>query len=51
MYVCQLVVKFEQFDEADYTHSNPLYFALEWESISKRRKAADDLEGFRRIKR
>lgn len=50
MYVCQLVVKFEQFDEADYTHSNHLYFALEWESISKRRKAADDLEGFRRIK-
>lgn len=50
MYVCQLVVKFEQFDEADYSQSIPLYFALEWESISKRRKAADDLEGFRRIK-
>ncbi|PFI26428.1 DNA phosphorothioation-dependent restriction protein DptG [Bacillus cereus] len=50
MYVCQLVVKFEQFDEADYSYSNPLYFALEWESISKRRKSADDLEGFRRVK-
>ncbi|MEB3055044.1 DNA phosphorothioation-dependent restriction protein DptG [Bacillus pseudomycoides] len=50
MYVCQLVMKFEQFDEANYSYSNPLYFALEWESISKRRTAADDLEGFRRIK-
>ncbi|HDX9588871.1 TPA: DNA phosphorothioation-dependent restriction protein DptG [Bacillus pseudomycoides] len=50
VYVCQLVLKFEQFDEADYSQSIPLYFALEWESISKRRKAADELEGFRRIK-
>ncbi|PEA78243.1 DNA phosphorothioation-dependent restriction protein DptG [Bacillus wiedmannii] len=50
MYVCQLVMKFEQFDVADYSNATPLYFALEWESISKRRKAADSLEGFRRVK-
>ncbi|KIV56073.1 hypothetical protein AM501_20595 [Aneurinibacillus migulanus] len=49
-YVCQLLLKFEQFDEADFSTSTPLYFALEWESISKRRKAADELEGFKRIK-
>ncbi|WJE71735.1 DNA phosphorothioation-dependent restriction protein DptG [Bacillus albus] len=50
VYVCQLVIKFEQFDGADYSNTTPLYFALEWESISKRRKAADSLEGFTRVK-
>lgn len=50
MYACQLIVKFEQFTEADMDSSQILYFALDWESMSKRRKAADDLEGFRYIK-
>lgn len=50
MYACQILLKFEQFTEADYDHVQPLYFALEWESISKRRKAADEIEGFRYVK-
>ncbi|MFJ7850009.1 DNA phosphorothioation-dependent restriction protein DptG [Peribacillus sp. NPDC097206] len=50
MYACQLIFKFEQFTEADFESTQPLYFALEWESISKRRKAADDLDGFKYIK-
>ncbi|MGG3563173.1 DNA phosphorothioation-dependent restriction protein DptG [Neobacillus rhizosphaerae] len=50
MYVCQLLLKFEQFTEADYQKVQPLYFALDWEAISKRRKAADDLEGFSYLK-
>ncbi|NMH73562.1 DNA phosphorothioation-dependent restriction protein DptG [Bacillus sp. RO2] len=50
MYASQLVLKFEQFSEANYDSIQPLYFALDWESISKRRKAADDLEGFRYVK-
>lgn len=50
MYVCQLIFKFEQFTEADFEKVQPLYFALEWESLSKRRKAADPLEGFKYIK-
>jgi DNA phosphorothioation-dependent restriction protein DptG len=50
MYVCQLLIKFEQFTEADYQKVQPLYFALDWEAISKRRKAADDLEGFSYLK-
>lgn len=50
MYACQLIIKFEQFTEADFDKIQPLYFALEMESISKRRKAADELEGFKFIK-
>ncbi|MBM7691629.1 DNA phosphorothioation-dependent restriction protein DptG [Peribacillus deserti] len=50
MYACQLILKFEQFTEADFQKVQPLYFALEMESISKRRKAADELEGFKFIK-
>jgi DNA phosphorothioation-dependent restriction protein DptG len=50
MYACQLLLKFEQFTEADFETTQPLYFALEWESVSKRRKAADELEGFKFIK-
>ncbi|USK86060.1 DNA phosphorothioation-dependent restriction protein DptG [Peribacillus asahii] len=50
MYACQLIIKFEQFTEADMNSTQPLYFALDWESMSKRRKAADELEGFKYIK-
>ncbi|WP_102345888.1 DNA phosphorothioation-dependent restriction protein DptG [Bacillus sp. Marseille-P3661] len=50
MYACQLLLKFEQYTESDFNKVHPLYFALEWESISKRRKAADELEGFKFIK-
>ncbi|WOZ38499.1 DNA phosphorothioation-dependent restriction protein DptG [Paenibacillus polymyxa] len=50
-YICQLMLKFEQFDKGDYTASTPLYYALDWEGvISKRRKAASDVDGFKRIK-
>ena len=50
MYICQLLIKFEQFTEADYNQIQPLYFALDWESITKRRKPADDFEGYKFIK-
>ncbi|TWD92194.1 DNA phosphorothioation-dependent restriction protein DptG [Neobacillus bataviensis] len=49
MYACQLVFKFEQFTEADYNEIQPFYFGLEWESMSKRRNAAD-FGGFKFIK-
>lgn len=50
IYVCQLVYKFEQYTEADYTRTQPLFFALEWESINKRRKATDHLDGYKFIR-
>jgi DNA phosphorothioation-dependent restriction protein DptG len=49
-YVCQLTIKLDQFESANLEHIEPLYFVLEWESINKRRKAADDLEGYKRVK-
>ena len=50
MYACQLVVKFERFTESAIDDAHPLYFTLEWESVSKRRQAAEGLEGLRYIK-
>lgn len=50
MYVIQLVKKFEQFENADYNKVIPLYFALDWESITQRRKAANDIDSYRYIK-
>ena len=50
MYACQLILKFEQFTEANMEDVHPLYFALEWENMSKRRKATDELEGYKYIK-
>ena len=50
VYASQLIIKFEQFTEADMDSIQRLYFALDWESMSKRRKASDELEGFKYIK-
>jgi DNA phosphorothioation-dependent restriction protein DptG len=50
LYICQLTIKFDEFESADFEHIQPLYFALEWETINKRRKAADEIEGFKRVK-
>lgn len=50
IYACQIIYKFEQFTNANYSFVQPLYFSLDWESISKRRKVADEIEGLRFIK-
>ncbi|MCM2603458.1 DNA phosphorothioation-dependent restriction protein DptG [Rossellomorea marisflavi] len=50
MYAMQLVFKFEQFTQADFNQVTPLYFALDWEPINKRRRAADEMEGYKFIK-
>lgn len=50
IYACQLVLKFDRFADADFSKVDALYFGLEWESLNKRRKPADDLEGFKRIR-
>ena len=50
MYICQLVVKFESFSKANFDSLDPLYFTLEWERLSRRRKAVDDLNSLKFIK-
>src|SRR5690606_16042818 len=50
MYIVQLIVKFQRFSEASYEKLEPLYFTLDWESLSRRRKAADDLSSYRYVK-
>lgn len=50
MYVCQLIIKFDQFVGGDLEEVQPIYFALDWETINKRRKAASELDGFKLVK-
>ena len=50
MYVCQLMLKFEQFQNADFTSLDSFYFALDWESLSRRRNAATGPGSYRHIR-
>lgn len=50
MYMIQLLVQFNLFEKADYSKCEPLYFALDWETISKRRSAAKELNSYKLIK-
>ncbi len=50
MYAMQLVFKFNEFTKADFKEITPLYFALDWEAISKRRKAAEGGNVYKFIK-
>lgn len=49
MYVCQLMIKFESFTKANYDSLEPLYYSLEWEKLSRRRRAVDDLNSLKGI--
>ena len=50
IYVSQLIIKFDQFTTGDLEDIKPFYFALDWESINKRRMAANEFEGFKLIR-
>ncbi|KRF01093.1 hypothetical protein ASG89_26150 [Paenibacillus sp. Soil766] len=50
MYICQLLLKFERFEKGEYSEASTIYFALEWEAVSKRRKASE-AEGFQGLKK
>ncbi|NMA91046.1 MAG: DNA phosphorothioation-dependent restriction protein DptG [Amphibacillus sp.] len=49
MYISQLVFKFSSFTKANYNELEPLYFTLDWEQLSRRRKAVEDLNSFKFI--
>ncbi|WP_180271494.1 DNA phosphorothioation-dependent restriction protein DptG [Fredinandcohnia onubensis] len=49
LYLSQITLKFSKFDSADYSKVEPLYFALDWESLNKRRNAAS-VGGYKSLK-
>ena len=50
MYSAQSLLKFEKFSNVNNHETEPLYFALEWESISKKRNAASPFTGYKLVK-
>lgn len=49
MYSSQALLKFEKFNKEN-VETAPLYFVLEWESITKKRSAASPLTGYKLVK-
>lgn len=50
MYVLQSIIQFEKFTTGDYENGTPLYFALDWEAVNKKRPVASTLSGYKFIK-
>lgn len=50
MYVCQAVVQLEKIAQGTFEEAHPLYFALDWEAVRKKRPVADDFKGFKVVK-
>lgn len=50
MYVLQSIIQFEKFEKGDYENATPLYFALDWEAVNKKRPVAGSLRGYKFIK-
>ncbi|WP_084243803.1 DNA phosphorothioation-dependent restriction protein DptG [Planomicrobium okeanokoites] len=49
MYTCQLLWNLEQYERGNMTEVYPFHYAFEWESITKRRKAAHPMMGYKFI--
>ena len=49
MYLSQLVFKFDQFENADYSKADEFYFVLDWEKVSERRLAITSSHSFKTI--
>lgn len=50
MYSIQCLLKFEKFIDGKYFETQPLYFALDWEAVTKKRSVASNLLGYKLIK-
>ncbi|MFY4775834.1 DNA phosphorothioation-dependent restriction protein DptG [Metabacillus sp. RGM 3146] len=50
MYASQLIIKFEQFTKGSFDQVQPIYFSLDWEALSKRRRAAEEIQSYKYIK-
>lgn len=50
MYAVQGTIQFPKFTNGNYDQTTPLYFALDWESITKKRSAASPVLGYKMVK-
>ena len=50
MYAIQCLKKFGKFTKGDFAEIEPLYFALEWEAITKKRPVASSMQGYKFVK-
>ncbi|MER0141110.1 DNA phosphorothioation-dependent restriction protein DptG [Bacillus safensis subsp. safensis] len=49
MYIIQVSIKLPELSDCTYAETTPLYFALDWEAITKKRYAAT-IKGYKKIK-
>lgn len=50
MYAIQCVKKFGKFTKGNFDEIEPLYFALDWESVTKKRPVASSLHGYKMVR-
>ena len=50
MYSIQCLRKFGKFTNGSFDEVEPLYFALEWEAVTKKRPVASSLQGYKLVK-
>ena len=50
MYAIQCLRKFGKFTNGNFDEIEPLYFALEWEAVTKKRPVASSLHGYKFVK-
>ncbi|AMO86771.1 DNA phosphorothioation-dependent restriction protein DptG [Solibacillus isronensis B3W22] len=50
MYAIQCLRKFGKFTNGNFDEIEPLYFALEWEAVTKKRPVASSLHGYKLVK-
>ncbi|WP_411334433.1 DNA phosphorothioation-dependent restriction protein DptG [Metabacillus indicus] len=50
MYAVQVITMFSRFTNGSSDDIKPFYFGLDWEAFSKRRKAADEFEGYKFVR-
>lgn len=50
MYAIQCLRKFGKFTNGNFGETEPLYFALEWEAVTKKRPVASSLHGYKLVK-
>ena len=50
MYICQSVIQFEKLLQGNEEEVQPIYFALDWEAVTKKRPVANHISGYKFIK-